>query len=76
MARTGRGLEAETREAFDAFDRDGDGLVSIEELLHVMENVGEKMTHEEAEASLRRADLDGDGRLSYGEFIAFMLAPR
>ncbi|WP_224242661.1 EF-hand domain-containing protein [Hyalangium gracile] len=70
------GAEGEMREAFEAFDRNRDGLVSIDELLQVMERLGEKMSRQEAEASLRRGDSDGDGQLSYEEFVAFMMSPR
>jgi calmodulin len=70
----GRGAQDEIREAFDAFDRNRDGLVSIDELLQVMERLGEKMTRQEAEASLQRADSDGDGQLTYEEFVAFMMS--
>jgi Ca2+-binding EF-hand superfamily protein len=66
----------ELREAFDVFDRNRDGLVSIDELLQVMGRLGEEMSREEAEASLRRGDSDGDGQLTYEEFIAFMMSPR
>lgn len=71
-----RGAEGEIRDAFDVFDRNGDGLVSIDELLQVMEMLGETMTRQEAEDSLRRADSDGDGQLTYQEFVAFMMGPR
>jgi calmodulin len=71
-----RGAEGEIRDAFDAFDRNGDGLVSIDELLQVMEMLGETMTRQEAEDSLRRADSDGDGQLTYPEFVAFMMGSR
>jgi Ca2+-binding EF-hand superfamily protein len=70
------GAEGELREAFDAFDKNRDGLVSIDELLHVMGMLGEEMSREEAEASLRRGDSDGDGQLTYEEFVEFMLSPR
>lgn len=70
------GPQDEMREAFDAFDRNRDGLVSVDELLQVMGMLGEKMSREEAEASLRRGDSDGDGQLTYEEFVAFMLSPR
>lgn len=70
------GVGDEVREEFDAFDTDRDGFVSIEELHQVMQKVGEQMSREEAESALRRADRDGDGRLSYPEFVAFMLGPR
>ncbi len=59
------GPQDEIREAFDAYDRNRDGLVSIDELLQVMGMLGEKMTREEAEASLRRGDSYGDGQLTY-----------
>ncbi|HYI02095.1 EF-hand domain-containing protein [Hyalangium sp.] len=72
----GTGAEDEIREAFDAFDRNRDGLVSIDELLQVMGMLREKMTREEAEASLQRGDSDGDGQLTYEEFVAFMMSPR
>jgi Ca2+-binding EF-hand superfamily protein len=71
-----RGAEDEIRDAFDTFDRNGDGLVSIDELLQVMDLLGETMTRQEAEDSLRRADSDGDDQLTYQEFVAFMMGPR
>jgi calmodulin len=71
-----RGAEGEIRDAFDTFDRNGDGLVSVDELLQLMELLGETMTRQEAEDSLRRADSNGDGQLTYEEFVAFMMSSR
>ena len=76
MARGVPGPEGEIRDAFAAFDKNGDGLVSIEELLKLMDQIGEDMSHAEAEDALRRGDTDGDGQLSFDEFIAFMLSVR
>jgi Ca2+-binding EF-hand superfamily protein len=70
------GAEGELREAFDSFDRNRDGLVSIDELLQVMGMAGETMTREDAEAGLRRGDSDGDGQLTFEEFVAFIMSPR
>jgi Ca2+-binding EF-hand superfamily protein len=68
------GPEGEIRRAFDAFDKNGDGLVSIGELLQLMEQVGQRLSRKEAENALRRGDTDGDGQLSFDEFIAFMMS--
>jgi Ca2+-binding EF-hand superfamily protein len=70
------GPEGEIRADFDAFDENGDGLVSIEELLTLMDRIGEQMSREEAADALRRADTDRDGQLSFEEFVAFMLGAK
>ncbi|KAI9128969.1 hypothetical protein K1719_000452 [Acacia pycnantha] len=40
----------------------------------MMANLGEKLTDVEAEEMIREADVDGDGQLSYEEFIKVMMA--
>ncbi|UYV74298.1 hypothetical protein LAZ67_11002912 [Cordylochernes scorpioides] len=57
--------EAELKEAFRVFDKNGDGFISAPELRHVMTNLGEKLTDEEVEDMIREADLDGDGLVNY-----------
>lgn len=37
-----------------------------------MINLGERLTYEEAEQMVREADLDGDGLVSYEEFVRMM----
>ena len=39
--------EEEIRKAFMVFDRDGNGLISPEEVRHVFKNLGENLTDEE-----------------------------
>ena len=39
-----------------------------------MINLGERLTDEEAEQMIREADLNGDGVVSYDEFVRMMVA--
>ncbi|CAL5357458.1 unnamed protein product [Camellia sinensis] len=64
----------ELKEVFKVFDQDQDGYISAIEVRHVMINLGEKLTDEEAEQMIMEADLDGDGVVSYEEFVRMMMA--
>ncbi|GFE53837.1 calmodulin [Babesia ovis] len=66
--------EEELVQAFKVFDRDGNGFISAQELRHVMTNLGEKLTNEEVEEMLREADVDGDGKINYEEFVKLMIS--
>lgn len=65
-------VEEERRQAFRIFDRDGNGYISPEELRTVMCNLGEKLTDDEVAAMIKEADMDGDGRVNYEEFLKMM----
>ena len=62
-------IEAELRQAFSVFDRDGSGAISSDELRHVMFSIGECFTDEEIDAMMREADLDGDGAIDCEFFL-------
>ncbi|XP_063705577.1 calmodulin-A-like isoform X3 [Culicoides brevitarsis] len=64
--------EDELKEAFRVFDKNNDGLISSSELRHVMTNLGEKMTQQEADDMLKEADMDGDGMVNYNEFVMIL----
>lgn len=57
--------EAELREAFAVFDKDGDGFIGATELQSVMSQLGENLTLEDVHSMIREADQDGDGRINY-----------
>merc|ERR1712159_103224 len=61
--------EEEMRKAFTLFDKNGDGFISPAELRVVMANVDENIDDEEVYGMIRIADLDGDGQISYDEFV-------
>lgn len=69
--------EEELIEAFKVFDRDGNGMIKIDELKHVMTNLGEKLTDEEIEEMVAEAtnssSANGDGLINYEEFIKMMM---
>merc|ERR1719449_3155 len=62
----------EMREAFLVFDRDKSGSVTASELKHVMNNLGEQVTDEEVQEMIVEADADGDGELSFDDFLQFI----
>lgn len=66
--------EGDLKEAFDVFDKDKDGLISVEELGCVLSclgiNEGKKI--ENCKEMIRRVDSDGDGMVNYDEFRRMM----
>ncbi|CAC5377258.1 unnamed protein product [Mytilus coruscus] len=60
------------REAFKIFDKNNDGKIDPNELKKVMVNIGEKLTDEEANEMIKEADVDGDGKVNYEEFVTMM----
>jgi calmodulin len=66
--------EDELREAFRVFDQDQNGFISRDELRHVLQNLGERLSDDELAEMLREADVDGDGQINYTEFAKVMLA--
>lgn len=67
--------EEEIRETFSVFEKDGNGSISAAEL-HVMTNLGEKLTDEEVDEIIREADTDGDSQVNYEDFVQMMSAKR
>merc|ERR1719341_615870 len=53
---------------FKVFDRNGDGLISGEELKLTMCSLGETLTEDEVGLMLNEADIDGDGKIDFQEF--------
>lgn len=66
--------EDDVRDAFRVFDVNGIGLISAQELRHVVTNLGEKLSDEEANEMIRVADADGDGLINYNDFINMMIS--
>ena len=57
---------------FNLIDVDKDGRISAEELVGLMEVLGQPITLEAAQAGVERLDKDGDGLIDVEEFGAFV----
>ena len=66
------------RELFHAMDKNGDDRLQPEELAAFLQTVGYQGASADAEAAkiLAQWDSDGDGTISFDEFIASQEAPR
>jgi len=56
-------------EAFKYLDKDGDGLISSEELKRLVTSHGEPMSEDQANELVKMADVNGDGSIDYSEFV-------
>ena len=64
--------EQDIGETFKVFDKDGNGFISADELRHVINNLGEKLTDDEVDELIREADIDDDGQINYEEFVTLL----
>ena len=62
----------EYREAFELFDKDGDGEISTKEFLKVLKNLGQNVSKEEGENIMKDLDADGSGCIDFTEFVSYM----
>lgn len=65
----------EIKQQFSAFDTDGDGTITRKELSAALHVVGrEELVKKMVDEMILEADTDGDGKISYEEFIKLMMA--
>lgn len=62
--------EEQLKTLFRTFDRDGNGFITAAELAHSMARLGHALTAKELNEMIQEADTDGDGQISYSEFVA------
>ncbi|CAF1070377.1 unnamed protein product [Brachionus calyciflorus] len=55
--------------AFEKFDKDGNGFISRSELKEAMRKLDKKITNEEIDDMLTEADTNMDGKIDYSEFV-------
>lgn len=57
------------KEAFEAFDKNGDGTISAKELGVVMRKFGHNPTEAELQDLIYEIDQDGNGEIDFQEFV-------
>mmetsp|Transcript_39534 Transcript_39534/g.124362 ORF Transcript_39534/g.124362 Transcript_39534/m.124362 type:complete len:80 (+) Transcript_39534:39-278(+) len=65
--------ESDIREAFQTFDRDGNGFIGASDLHNTYLAINENLTDDEVDELIRLVDHDGDGQVSYEEFRKMVL---
>ncbi|CAL5423839.1 unnamed protein product [Camellia sinensis] len=61
------------KEAFDAMDTDKRGKINLEELRFGLQKLGQQIPDADLQILMEAADVDGDGTLNYGEFVAVFI---
>jgi len=63
---------AEFKEAYEIFDKDGDGSISTKELGTVMRSLGQILTEDTLNQMIEEVDIDKSGTIDFREFLGLM----
>jgi len=69
----GASTEKDLLEAFRVFDRDENGLISLNELRVIFTTLGETIATDEVNSILEQVHVDDNGKVKYAEFIKLIL---
>ena len=58
-------------DAFQVFDKDGTGYISVVDMKHILTNFGEPLNDDEIETMLRQAEPK-DGKINYKKYAKFL----
>lgn len=63
---------AEYKEAFDMFDENGDGKITMLEIISIMKLLNQPVKESEVLLMMDEVDLDASGTIDFGEFLLMM----
>jgi calmodulin len=66
-------IEDELKQTFRVFDRDGDGLITPQELRTLLISLGLDSSAQVIRAMIAEADRDRDGKINFADFKALAL---
>ncbi|KAL3835837.1 hypothetical protein ACJMK2_021300 [Sinanodonta woodiana] len=61
------------RDAFDQFDKDGNGYITMSELMTVMKSLGYNPSKKTLERIIKEVDMDDSGTVDFSEFLILMV---
>jgi Ca2+-binding EF-hand superfamily protein len=64
------------KRAFEFFDKDGNGNITLSEFKEVLTDLGDPLKDEECKLFFKLVDKDGDGMLNFNEFLGFLKGER
>ena len=67
-----RDPDAEMHKAFEVFDEDNSGAITVRKLRRIAKELGEDVHDDELMAMIEEFDVDGDGVIDKKEFLAIM----
>ena len=62
-------IQEKSLEAFKIFDRKNKGLIHVNEIRNILQNMGEKMQASEVESLIKDLELNSQGELDYNAFL-------
>ncbi|CAM0137484.1 unnamed protein product [Umbelopsis sp. WA50703] len=68
--------ESAFEEVFKSMDNDQDGSITVDDIVRYMQSKGVRMTTEEVKAMVHSADVSGDGKVNYEEFVKILTPSR
>lgn len=60
-------------DCFKVFDRDGNGVITADELKLVLASLGEKLSDDEIEMMIQKVDKSGSNAVNYQDFVKMMI---
>ena len=67
---------SDLRENFHKFDTNGDGDIDVVELAKILDIIGEAYDQNSLKELIKTADKDGDGKMSFEEFVGLVVHSR